>query len=110
MATLLEIAVSFFFDNFVYTFGEKSILQCGGGPIGARLTMCVSRLTMQDWWEQFLSILDNSKIEQLMNAQYVDDGRIVIEILKKGVRFDKELKIFRFCEKWLDEDNKFCEI
>ena len=32
MAILLEISVSFFFDNFVYTFGGKDILQCGGGP------------------------------------------------------------------------------
>ena len=32
MAIMLEISVSFFFDNFVYTFGGREFLQCGGGP------------------------------------------------------------------------------
>ena len=106
MAILLEISVAFFFDNFVYTFGGKNILQCGGGPIGACLTMCISRLTMQDWWEQFVKIIDDSGIKQLMNALYVDDGRLVIELLKCGVRFDEKMKILRFDEKWFEEDVK----
>ena len=39
-----------------------------------------------------------------MNALYVEDGRILIELLRKGVRFDEERKLFRFDEKWLVED------
>ena len=54
MAVFLEIAVKFFFDNFVYKFGGQDILQCFGGPIGARVTMCIARLTMQDWWDHFV--------------------------------------------------------
>ena len=104
MAIMLEISVSFFFDNFVYTFGGKEFLQCGGGPIGARLTMCMSRLTMQDWWEHFIKILEKSNLEYLMSALYVDDGRIIIEIIKQGVRFDEIERKFKFSEKWLKED------
>ena len=59
---------------------------------------------MQEWWKEFKKILDDSKIKYLMNALYVDDGRILIELLRKGVRFDGELKLFRFDEKWLEED------
>ena len=106
MAIMLEISVSFFFDNFVYTFGGKDYLQCGGGPIGARLTMCISRLTMQDWWENFVKILDDSKLDYKLSALYVDDGRIVLEIIKKGVRFDEATKLFKYSEKWYLEDKE----
>ena len=106
MAIMLEISVSFFFDNFIYTFGGKEYLQCSGGPIGARLTMCISRLMMQDWWEKFVEILDDSKIDYKMSALYVDDGRIVIEILKLGVRFDEESKLFKYSEAWYEEDKR----
>ena len=49
----LEIAVKMVFINFIYTFGVESYLQIFGGPVGARLTMCASRLVMQDWHEHF---------------------------------------------------------
>ena len=47
MGAALEIAVQFFFKNFTYSFGGKVYVQTSGGPIGARLTMCVARLVMQ---------------------------------------------------------------
>ena len=46
MSILLEISTRFFFENFIYTFGNQAFLQSTGGPIGARLTMCIARLTM----------------------------------------------------------------
>ena len=84
MAILLEISVSFFFDNFVYTFGGKDVLQCGRGTIGGQLTMCISRLTMQDWWELFVDILERSDVKQLMNALYVDKAELSLKYLKRG--------------------------
>ena len=47
MSVLLEISVRFFFEHFVYTFGNVTFVQSSGGPIGAHLTMCIARLTMQ---------------------------------------------------------------
>ena len=44
MGCCLEIAVNFFFHNFVYTFGGEKFVQAFGGPIGARLTMAIARL------------------------------------------------------------------
>ena len=58
----LEIAVKMVFTNFIYTFGGESYLQGFGGPIGARLTMCASRLVMQDWHENFVLRLKQSKL------------------------------------------------
>ena len=48
MSILLEISVRFFFQNFVYTFGNQAFLQSSGGPIGARITMAAARLVMQN--------------------------------------------------------------
>ena len=52
IAMALEICIKFFITNFLYTFGGECYLQGFGGPIGARLTMAVSRLIMQDWYEK----------------------------------------------------------
>ena len=35
MAIMLEIAVKFFFNSFVFTFGGEFFIQATGGPIGA---------------------------------------------------------------------------
>ena len=102
MATFLEIAVKFFFDHFVYKFGGQDILQCFGGPIGARLTMCIARLVMQEWWDNFEEILKRSNIEQKLRAIYVDDGRLVIRKLGIGVRFNKEKMIFEMRNEWAE--------
>ena len=106
MAALLKIAVKFFFDHFVYKFGGQDILQCFGGPIGARLTMCIARLVMQEWWDCFKEILDRSNIEQKLRAIYVDDGRLVIRKLGIGVRFNKENMIFEMKDEWAKEDTE----
>ena len=59
---------------------------------------------MQEWWECFKEILDASELEYLLHAIYVDDGRIIIEKLKPGVRFCDVDKIFKFKNEWLKED------
>ena len=44
---MLEIAVKFFFEHFILILGGFNFLQASGGQIGARLTMCVARLVLQ---------------------------------------------------------------
>ena len=53
----LEIATVFFFRNFTYSFGGRLFVKGSGGPIGARLTMCVARLVMQEWRDAFEKLL-----------------------------------------------------
>ena len=104
MAIMLEIAVNIFFRSFVYTFGGKCYLQSTGGPIGARLTMCVARLVLQDWFEEFSEILDKSDIIQHLKGLYVDDGRNIVDQLVLGTRFVKEAKLFLHKDCWEAED------
>ena len=53
MGAALEISVRFFFKKLTYMFGGMVYLQLYGGPIGARLTMCVARLLLQHWKYEF---------------------------------------------------------
>ena len=104
MAILLEITVNSFFRSFVYTYGGEYFIQGDGGPIGARLTMCVARLVLQDWYESFRAILDQSKIGEHLRGLYVDDGRNVVDILPLGTRFVKESNHFEWNDEWKQHD------
>ena len=100
----MEQAITFFFTHFTYTFGGKVYLQKGGGPIGARLTMAVARLVMQDWKEAYNNILVNSDIIELLSGLYVDDGRGVQRLLKIGERFVKSENAFKVLEDCKNDD------
>ena len=45
----LEVGIKASFKLHTYTFGDKLYIQLKGGPIGARLTMAVSRVVMEIW-------------------------------------------------------------
>ena len=47
IAIMLEIALKFFFEHFIFTFGGFNFLQASGGPIGTRMTIGVARLVLQ---------------------------------------------------------------
>ena len=99
MGLATELAVVFFFKNFCYTFGGKKYIQIDGGPIGARLTMAVARIVMQDWKEKFNQILINSKIVEILSGLYVDDGRTVQRKLEYGERYCRERQKIALFEK-----------
>ena len=96
MALAIKRAVVFIFNNFTYTFGGDLFVQLFGGPIGARITMAVARLVMQEWKEQYDKILERSGIEELLSGLYVDDGRAYQRKLRWGERFCENLKKFIF--------------
>ena len=104
MGAALEIAVRWSFKNFTYTFGGKLYLQLDGGPIGARLTMCVAKLVLQQWKEEYDVILSESNIDEKLSKIYVDDNRCIVEKLKAGVRFIIDKKRFEFKNEWKEED------
>ena len=104
MGAALEISVRFFFANFTYTFGGEIYKQMFGGPIGARLTMCVARLVMQQWRDEMKEILKKSEMKELLNKIYVDDNRAIIQKLQHGVRFNESKKIFEYDSQWEKED------
>ena len=103
MAIMLEMSIKFFFDNFAYCFGGKKFLQGSGRPIRARLTLAISRLVMQEWWDQFEVILTRSDIKWRLRAIYVDYS-MIIEKIMPGTRYCKVSKKFIKKNEFLEED------
>ena len=52
IGALLEISIAASFNLHLYSFGGECYLQLGGGPIGSRLTMAVSKIVMLVWGRQ----------------------------------------------------------
>ena len=95
IGAMLEISIMFFFKNFIYNFGGVDYLQGSGGPIGARLTMCVARIVLQEWSEIFSGILRSNNIRERLRAIYVDDGRGMFSKLNLGQYYDADKKLTR---------------
>ena len=103
-AVVAEIALKALFNNFTYKFGGKNYHQQSGGPIGVRATMAASNLVMEDWAIKYKNILVASGIVVKLMAGYVDDGRQVTSVLRKGMRYTKETNKFEHNEEAEQED------
>ena len=103
-AVVAEIALKALFNNFTYKFGGKNYHQQSGGPIGVRATMAASNLVMEDWAVKYENILVASGIVVKLMAGYVDDGRQVTSVLRKGMRYTKETNKFEHNEEAEQED------
>ena len=79
-------------------------IQGFGGPIGARLTMCVARLVLQEWSEDFSRILKKCNLEELLRAIYVDDSRGMFTKLRLGQRYSCEQETLTYSEAQEKED------
>ena len=101
---ITEIAIKILWGNYIYKFGGETYEQEEGGPIGQRPTMAASRIVMHDFMVEYEKILKTSGIEILVLKIYVDDGRQVTTLMKKGMRFDKEEQKFSWTKEAEDED------
>ena len=70
----IEISIKFIFRNFTYTFGGRTYVQLEGGPIGARITMCVARLVLQHWREKYIEIIKEGNIREKWHLMYFITG------------------------------------
>jgi hypothetical protein len=86
-----EIGTRVIFENFCYRFGGEAYHQQGGGPIGARITMCAAKMVMQHWADRYHGILITAGLRIPLLTGCVDDGRQVGTTLRKGMRFDQIL-------------------
>ena len=84
-----EIATRTIFRNFCYKFAGKVYMQTDGGPIGARVTMCVARIVMHDWGEKYRMILTKASLKIALLSSYVDELRQGTQCLRFGMRYDQ---------------------
>ena len=90
IARCAEIATRTIYQNFCYKFAGTVYLQTDGGPIGARITMCLARIVMYDWGTKYRTILTKASLRIALLSSYVDDVRQGSTCLRFGMRFDKE--------------------
>ena len=110
IARCAEIATRTIFENFCYKFGGKTYQQSDGGPIGARVTMCLARVVMHDWGEQYQMILTKACLRIALLGSYVDDVRQGTTVLRLGMRFDHTAMEFKWSMKAELEDTRLKEI
>ena len=99
---VIRIAVKTMFEKHYYTFGGKIFRQKKGGPIGPRGTCAIARAIMQIFDLKWEARLQNMAVQFILNARYMDDGRIILPPFKKGWRWEGG-KI-QFCRRWEKED------
>jgi hypothetical protein len=90
MGHVAEIGTRAIFEQFCYKFGGKAYHQQSGGPIGARVTMCASRMVMQHWARNYRNILLQARLRLALLRGYVDDGCQGSTVLRRGMIFDTE--------------------
>ena len=75
---------------------RKTYQQGEGKPIGQRPTMAASRLVMEEFFEEYKMILTKAGATVTMMKVYVDDGKQISTLLRKGMRFNKDKEEFEW--------------
>ena len=96
ISMVAQIGVRVLWGTYCYDFGGKTLLQKEGGPIGQRPTMAASRLVMEEFFLEYRRVLVKAGVRVMMMKVYVDDGRQLTTLLKKGMRYDKESHEYRW--------------
>ena len=105
-ARIAEIAVRTIRRHFVCTFRGKLYLQKSGGPIGARVTMAVAQIAMNNYGRKYRVILENGGLRNFLSSVYVDDSRQKTQNLPKGPRYNVENKTFAITDEAIEEDER----
>ena len=103
---VLEIAVVILWENYCFDFGGRTYLQKQGGPIGQRPTMAASRIVIHQFFEEYEEVLLKAGLQVPLLKVYVDDGRQVTSLLRKGMRYSRDEKEFVWSKEAETEDEK----
>ena len=96
ISMVAQIGVRVLWETYCYDFGGKTFLQKEGGPIGQRPTMAASRLVMEEFFLEYRRVLVKAGVKVMMVKVYVDDGRQLTTMLRKGLRYDRENNEYRW--------------
>ena len=102
VATVVRLVTRAMFKHHYYEFGGGKSQQKEGGPIGLRGTCTVARLIMQCFDGKWGNLVRNAGLLIKLYMRYMDDGRILLQALKRGWRW--RLDRLEYCKKWELED------
>ena len=104
IACSIEIGVRAVFLNHLYEFDGKIYLQQDGGPIGVRLAGTVARAVMASWDASLNNIIEENKLVSWLLHRYVDDIALLLQALRKGVRWCPGCRALAHSDSWEKED------
>ena len=104
IACCIEIGIRAVFFNHLYEFDDKVYLQQDGGPIGVRLSGTVARAVMASWDASLNTIMAENQLVSWLLSRYVDDVAMLLQAVKKGVRWCPGCKALAHSDSWEKED------
>ena len=102
MATVIELAPEAMFSNHFYGFGGLKFRQMEGEPIGLRGTCTIARLIMQIFDKKWTNLVEKEGIELTLYMRYMDDGRKLLQPIRKGWRWEEGSLMYS--RRWEEED------
>ena len=102
IATVVEIATEAMFSHHFYGFGGSKYKQMEGGPIGLRGTCTMARLVMQIYDRKWMNRVVDAGLVVELYTRYMDDGRKLLQPIKRGWRWEDGR--LQFCMRWKHED------
>ena len=81
-------------------FGGKFYHQVTGGPIGFRLTVIGVKIRMAAWLVRVKDTLNNNNIRVELSYFFVDDIRLLTDLMPQGVRWDQQTMKFTYRDAW----------
>ena len=97
------------FQNHVYRYCNQVFKQIHGGPTGFDVTGKVAKIRMKKVLKKLKRILKRSGIRWDTTFIYVDDWRMVMQALKKGVMYCHKCQVFKFSLTQFREDVRLNE-
>ena len=76
------------FNNHLYKWNSKILLQKKGGAIGLRATGALAKVTMDHWIKQYREILERHGIKVWLLKKYVDDVMVITNNIPIGSRWN----------------------
>ena len=90
----LEVGIRAIWDNNAYSFGGRVYVKNDGGPTGYRVVMAASRCVMMEWGDGVRERMREGMMRIFLGMNYVDDGRWLVTMLKKGLRWNMKKRAF----------------
>ena len=105
MGCCLEIATVTLFTRHTYKFCGDIYLQQGGGPTGLSSSGSAADIRVTAWAKELIRILTKNGIPLKLIFAFVDDLRLALAGLKKGIEFCKMCKTLKITERQRETDN-----
>ena len=106
LGKLIEILVKFVMGNHLYKFEGKIRRQKHGCGIGHRLAQKLGKVAMNKWMKRYAELGIENELRVDMMKKYVDDVDLLMEVIRRGMRWCTKENKMRWTQEWKREDDE----